>query len=118
MVMLGYQGVDKRPDMPEPTSQRKFQWHIAMKRSQRKALKTHQPIPALQERLEQVKSRIRAKVEHPFRVIKRQFGYIKVRYRGLRKNTQQLHILFALANLWMVRSRLLENIKSKPVVGA
>ena len=48
-----------------------------------------------------------AKVEHPFRVIKRQFGHVKVRYRGLRKNTQQLCILFALANLWMARTRLL-----------
>ena len=110
----GYQGADKRPDMPE----RNFQWHTAMKRSQRKALKTQQPISALQEQLEQVKSKIRAKVEHPFRVIKRQFGHVKVRYRGLRKNTQQLHTLFALANLWMARGRLLENSQSKPVVGA
>ena len=105
----GYQGADKRPDMPEPTPERKFQWHIAMKRSQRKALDPQQPISAMQEQLEQVKSKIRAKVEHPFRVIKHQFGHIKVRYRGLRKNTQQLHTLFALANLWMARGRLLAN---------
>ncbi|MEG1103117.1 MAG: tRNA dihydrouridine(20/20a) synthase DusA [Comamonas sp.] len=72
----------------------------------------------VQEQLEQVKSKIRAKVEHPFRVIKRQFGHVKVRYRGLRKNTQQLHTLFALANLWMVRGRLLENCQFKPAVGA
>ena len=38
MEMLGYQGADKRPDMPTPEPERKFQWHIAMKRSQRKAL--------------------------------------------------------------------------------
>jgi IS5 family transposase len=69
----------------------------------------------MQEQLEQVKSKIRAKVEHPFRVIKRQFGHVKVRYRGLRKNTQQLHTLFALANLWMVRARLLANSQFKPV---
>jgi len=55
-----------------------------------------------------VKSSIRAKVEHPFRVIKRQFGYVKVRYRGLMKNTAQLHTLFALSNLWMARHRLLQ----------
>ena len=48
-----------------------------------------------------------AKVEHPFRVIKRQFGYTKVRYRGLKKNTLQLKTLFALSNLWMVRHQLL-----------
>ncbi|KUF41245.1 transposase, partial [Comamonas kerstersii] len=114
----GYQGADKRPDMPTPEPERKFQWHIAMKRSQRKALDHQHPISALQEQLEQVKSRIRAKVEHPFRVIKRQFGHVKVRYRGLRKNTQQLHTLFALANLWMARDRLLKNSQSKPGVGA
>ena len=83
-----------------------------MKRSQRKALDHQHPISALQEQLEQVKSKIRAKVEHPFRVIKRQFGHVKVRYRGLRKNTQQLHTLFALANLWMARGRLLEGVSS------
>ncbi len=114
----GYQGADKRPDMPKPEPERKFQWHIAMKRSQRKALDHQHPISALQEQLEQVKSKIRAKVEHPFRVIKRQFGHVKVRYRGLRKNTQQLHTLFALANLWMARGRLLESSQYKPVVGA
>ena len=53
------------------------------------------------------KASIRAKVEHPFRVIKRQFGHVKVRYRGLMKNTAQLHTLFALSNLWMARHRLL-----------
>ncbi|WP_028699743.1 transposase, partial [Pseudomonas monteilii] len=49
----------------------------------------------------------RAKVEHPFRVIKRQFGYVKVRFRGLMKNTAQLTTLFALANLWRVRKQLM-----------
>lgn len=114
----GYQGADKRPDMPEQPPERKLRWHIAMKRSKRKALDPEQPIPAMQEQLEQVKSKIRAKVEHPFRVIKRQFGHLKVRYRGLRKNTQQLHTLFALANLWMARVRLIEKSQFKPVVGA
>lgn len=60
------------------------------------------------DQLEQTKARIRAKVEHPFRVIKRQFGHVKVRYRGLAKNTAQLHTLFALSNLWMVRRTLLQ----------
>ena len=114
----GYQGADKRPDMPIQRSERKLRWHIAMKRSKRKALDLRQPIPALQEQLEQVKSKIRAKVEHPFRVIKRQFGHTKTRYRGLRKNTQQLHTLFALANLWMARARLLMNSQFKPVMTA
>ncbi|HWO99566.1 MAG TPA: transposase [Methylococcus sp.] len=53
------------------------------------------------------KARIRAKVEHPPQVIKRQFGFVKVRYRGLAKNTANLMALFALANLLLVRKRLL-----------
>ena len=65
---------------------------------------------AILDQLEQTKARIRAKVEHPFRVIKRQFGHVKVRYRGLAKNTAQLHTLFALSNLWMVRRTLLQKM--------
>ena len=57
--------------------------------------------------IEHIKASIRAKVEHPFRDIKRQSGHVKVRYRGLKKNTAQLHTLFALSNLWMVQRRLL-----------
>ncbi|OLH22752.1 transposase, partial [Xanthomonas oryzae] len=56
---------------------------------------------------EHFKASVRAKVEHPFRVIKRQFGYTKVRYRGRAKNTAQVQTLFALSNLWMVRRHLL-----------
>ena len=58
-------------------------------------------------RWERHKASVRAKVEHPFRVIKRQFGYMKVRYRGLSKNSAQVLTLFALSNLWMVRRHLL-----------
>ena len=50
---------------------------------------------------------VRAIVEHPFRVVKRQFGFVKVRYRGLAKNTGQIVTLFALTNLWLARKRLL-----------
>ena len=46
-------------------------------------------------------------MEHPFRVVKRQFGYTKVRYRGLAKNLSQVLTLFALSNLWMARRHLL-----------
>jgi IS5 family transposase len=52
-------------------------------------------------------SSVRVVVEHPFWVVKRQFGFVKVRYRGLAKNTGQIVTLFALANLWMARKRLL-----------
>src|SRR6186997_3057859 len=53
------------------------------------------------------KSRVRARVEHPFLVIKRVFGFAKVRYRGLAKNTQRLSVSCGLTNLFIVRHRLL-----------
>lgn len=56
---------------------------------------------------EQVKASVRAKVEHPFRVIKCQFGFTKVRYKGLAKNPAQLVTLFALRNSWMPRRPML-----------
>lgn len=97
----GYRGADKRPDARAGVS-----WNIAMRPGKRRMLDQTKPIEALTEQFEKVKAGIRARVEHPFRVIKRQFGHIKVRYRGLAKNTAQLHTLFALANLWMARSKL------------
>ena len=99
----GYQGVDKRQE----TQGIAVNWHVAMRPGKRKALDKSTPIGAIMDKLEKTKASIRAKVEHPFRVIKRQFGYVKVRYRGLMKNTAQLHTLFALSNLWMARHRLL-----------
>ena len=62
---------------------------------------------ALLDQAEKLKASIRAKVEHPFRVIKRQFGFVKVRYREWKKNTAQIVTLFAVSNLWMVRSKLM-----------
>ncbi len=52
-------------------------------------------------------AKVRARVEHPFRVLKRQFGYIKTRYRGLARNRAQLFSLFALGNLYLARRRLM-----------
>ena len=82
-------------------------WHVAMRPSKRKALNKENEADALIDKAEKAKASIRAKVEHPFRVVKRQFGFVKVRYRGLKKNTAQLITLFALSNLWMVRSKLM-----------
>ena len=59
------------------------------------------------EQIEHLKASIRAAVEHPFRVVKRQFGHVKARYRGLAKNGAQMLTLFALSNLWMSRKHLL-----------
>lgn len=58
-------------------------------------------------KIEKAKAKVRAKVEHPFRVIKRQFGYTQVRFRGLAKNAAHMVTLFALSNLWMARRHLL-----------
>ena len=55
--------------------------------------------PISREQLEAAKAQLRAKVEHPFHVIKNLFGYRKVRYKGLAKNQAQLFSLFGLANL-------------------
>jgi len=98
----GYTGADKRDELRDVTSV----FLIAEKPSKLRAMKNQRDRPYA-ERWERFKASLRAKVEHPFRVIKRQFGYTKVRYRGLAKNTAQVLTLFTLSNLWMVRRRLL-----------
>ena len=103
----GYQGVGKRDE----TQEINVNWHVAMRPGKRKVLDKSTPMGAILDQLERAKASIRAKVEHPFRVIKRQFGHVKVRYRGLAKNTAQLHTLFALSNLWMVRRTLLQEMR-------
>ena len=102
----GYQGAMKRP---EATG---VDWHVAMRPGKRRVLDHSRGSQRLIEQLEQIKASIRAKVEHPFRVIKRQFGFMKVRYRGLAKNTAQLVTLFALSNLWMARKRILQGMQA------
>jgi transposase, IS5 family len=101
----GYQGAPKRD---EATG---VNWHIAMRPGKRKQQKLT-PWGALMEQAEKLKAGVRAKVEHPFRVIKRQFGHSKVRYRGLAKNTAQLVTLFALSNIWMARAVLLQRTQA------
>ena len=98
----GYQGAHKRADAKPDV-----RWNIAMRPGKRAALDKTRKSNQLIDELERLKASIRAKVEHPFRVIKRQFGHVKVRYRGLKKNTAQLHTLFALSNLWMARRSLM-----------
>ena len=97
----GYQGVHKRAEAAGPT------WHVAMRPGKRRLLNPFIEPEFVAERVEKMKASIRAKVEHPFRVIKRQFGYVKTRFRGLVKNTAQLVTLFALSNLWMARKQLM-----------
>ena len=97
----GYQGAMKRP---EATG---VQWHVAMRPGKRRVLDMKRESHRLIDEAERLKVSVRAKVEHAFRVIKLQFGFTKVRYRGLAKNTAQLKTLFALSNLWMVRRKLM-----------
>lgn len=95
-----YQGAAKRPEKRD----RPVAWHVAMKPGQRKVLSRGR-LGQLLEALEHTKASLQAKVEHPFRIIKRQFGYSRTHYRGLQKNTAQLVTLFALANLFQARHR-------------
>jgi IS5 family transposase len=97
----GYQGVHKRPEAAGP------HWHVALRPGLRRQLNPFIGPDFLLECIEKTKASLRAKVEHPFRVLKRQFGYTKVRYRGLAKNTAQIVTLFALSNLWMARRQLM-----------
>ena len=98
----GYQGVEKRDENLEcPVT-----WHIALRPSKRKALKDT-PQGKLVEWIEHTKASIRAKVEHPFHVVKNLFRHRKTRYRGLAKNTAQLYSLFGFANLVLAKRALL-----------
>lgn len=99
----GYTGADKRDELKD----RAIDWQIAMKRGKLKAMPEGSRHKALFEQLERLKASVRAKVEHPFHVVKNLFHYKKVRYKGLAKNTAQLHTLFALANLVIAKRRLL-----------
>jgi transposase-like protein len=72
-----------------------------------RGLDTSNPLDRMLDDLERTKARTRSKVEHPFRVAKRQFGHVSARYRGFMRNTQQLFTLFPLSNLCMLRQRLL-----------
>ena len=68
----------------------------------------HRPLSDADKATNKTKSKVRAKVEHPFLVLKRVFGFRKVRYRGLEKNATRLFVVCGLINLYMVRRRLLQ----------
>ena len=100
----GYQGVEKRPEVIAKALA--LEWRVATKRSKIKAM-ADSWAKELSRNYERLKARVRAAVEHPFHVLKNLFGYRKVRYRGLAKNTAQLHTLFALTNLYLAKKHLL-----------
>ena len=99
----GYRGAQSRVERDG------LKWHIAARPSDIAKMPEGRAKARVQKR-EHRKARVRAKVEHPFRVIKRQFGLMKVRFRGLQKNTAHLLTLFALSNLWMARRQLIATL--------
>lgn len=96
----GYRGAANRVDRED------VQWHIAARPSDIAKMPEGRAKQRVRKQ-ERCKASVRAKVEHPFRVIKRQFGLVKVRFRGLDKNTGHLLTLFALSKLWMARKKLM-----------
>lgn len=101
----GYRGAQNRVTRAD------LQWHIAARPSDIAKLPEGRAKARVQKQ-EHRKASVRAKVEHPFRVIKRQFGHVKVRFRGLAKNTAHVVTLFALSNLWMARKQLMASAGS------
>lgn len=103
----GYTGIEKRKEH----AGRQVIWQVAARRSTYKKHGKRSVLYKVIRKVEKAKAQVRAKVEHPFRVIKRQSGYTKVRFRGLVKNTAQMVTLFALSNLWMARRHLLASMR-------
>lgn len=64
-------------------------------------------VDEIERRKNRHKSSVRARVEHPFLILKRMFGFSKVRYRGIAKNAERLHVACALVNLFQLRRPLL-----------
>lgn len=94
----GYQGVPKRPEITGDPDLSRIAWRVAARKSKLKSMPVHD------RQVESRKASVRAKVEHPFLVIKRDFGFTKTRYRGIAKNQNHLNVLFASAN-WLMRAR-------------
>ncbi|ADG20745.1 IS5 family transposase [Paraburkholderia atlantica] len=105
----GYIGVDNRDEMKD----KPVKWHVAAKRGKIKAMQEG-PLKDLVIALDKTKARIRARVEHPFHIIKNLFRHRKVRYNGLATNTAQLFSLFGLANLVIARNLLYSVHGSNP----
>jgi IS5 family transposase len=94
----GYQGAQKRPEIAEDEHRSKIEWRVAARKGRLKAM------PAQDRAMQSRQAGVRAKVEHPFLIVKRDFGFTKTRYRGIGKNLNHLNVLFASAN-WLMRAR-------------
>jgi IS5 family transposase len=110
-VDAGYVGVDKRAEIVQAQAQGTLRsdivWSVARRRSTITKM-AEGTLKTLTQALERVKAQIRARVEHPFHVVKNLFHYRKVRYKGLAKNKSHLYSLFGLANLVIAKQALLE----------
>jgi IS5 family transposase len=94
----GYQGIEQRAEHRD----RQVAWWVALRAGKRAQLAAN----SAAARIERFKAQVRARVEHPFRYIKQGFGYSKVRYRGLAKNTNRLFVLAGFSNLLIARRQL------------
>lgn len=97
-----YIGADKRDELKD----RDLTWYIAQKRSKVAAIEDA-VLKDLTKRAEHLKAKVRARVEHPYHIVKNLFRHRKLRYKGLEKNGAQFQILFALANLVIAKKALL-----------
>lgn len=94
----GYQGVRTRPEVTGDEHLAGVQFRVAARKGRLRTM------PEPDRAAESRQASVRAKVEHPYLIIKRDFGFTKTRYRGLAKNRNHLHVLFASAN-WLMRAR-------------
>jgi IS5 family transposase len=99
----GYQGIDKRSEMAD----KDIEFRVAMRPGKRRVLPETSE-GRLLDLIETAKAHVRAKGEHPFRVIKQQFGFQKTRLRGMAKNRCKVHVIAALTNLFLARRLLME----------
>jgi IS5 family transposase len=94
----GYQGAAKRPEIAGDEDLSRITWKIAPRKGVLKTMPEHDRAVASRQ------ASVRAKVEHPFLIVKRDFAFTKTRYRGIAKNLNHLNVLFASAN-WLMRAR-------------
>ena len=94
----GYQGAEKRPRIAGDERRSRIELRVAAGKSRLAKMAAHD------RDVESRQAGVRAKVEHPFLIVKRDFGFTKTRYRGIAKNLNHLHVLFASAN-WLMRAR-------------
>lgn len=97
----GYTGIEKRPEIAGDSQKSQIEYIINRRPS---SMKTKVPYNGInwEKEIEHRKSATRCKVEHPFLIVKKYFGYVKVAYRGLAKNFNRFNMLFACGNLLMV----------------